>query len=159
MLEEVQLPDKYIGESKLDRDRIPPELEEYLDIFDHEKAGTLPRTKTSDHVIELEEGKTLPYGPIYPLSRIELKELQAYLVDNIKKGRIRLLKSLAGALILFILKKDGGLRLYVDYRGLNRVSIKNRYLLPLISEIFNRLLGVKYFSKVDIKDTYYRIRL
>ena len=80
-------------------------------------------------------------------------------MDNIKKGRIRPLKSPAGAPILFVPKKDGGLRLCVDYRGLNRVSVKNRYPLPLISEILDRLSGAKYFSKVDVKDAYYRIRL
>jgi hypothetical protein len=71
-------------------------------------------------------------------------------VDNIKKGRIRPLKSPAGAPILFVPKKDGGLRLCVDYRGLNRVSVKNRYPLPLISEILDRLSGAKYFNKVDV---------
>ncbi|OQE16552.1 hypothetical protein PENFLA_c027G03970 [Penicillium flavigenum] len=159
MPEEVWLPDENIGASKLDRDRIPPELEAYLDVFDHEKSGTLPRTKVSDHAIELEEGKAPPFGPIYPLSRTELRELWAYLVDNIKKGRIRPSKSPAGAPILFVPKKDGGLRLCVDYRGLNRVSVKNRYPLPLISEILDRLSGAKCFSKVDVKDAYYRIRL
>jgi hypothetical protein len=54
-------------------------------------------------------------------------------------------------------KKDGGLRLYVDYRGLNKVTIKNRYLLPLISKILDRLSGAKYFLKIDLKDIYYYI--
>lgn len=157
--EEIWLPDEDGNHLYLDANRIPPELEKYRDVFDHERAGTLPRTKLSDHVIELEEGKTPPYGPIYPLSRTELKELWAYLVDNIKKKRIRPSKSPAGALILFVLKKDGGLCLCVDYCGLNCVSVKNCYPLPLISEILDRLSGVKYFSKVDIKDAYYRIRL
>lgn len=80
-------------------------------------------------------------------------------MENIKKKRIRPSKSPTGALILFVPKKDGGLRLYVDYRGLNRVSVKNRYPLPLISEILDRLSGVQYFSKVDVKDAYYRIRI
>ena len=56
-------------------------------------------------------------------------------------------------------KKDGGLRLYVDYRGLNKVIVKNRYPLPLISETLNRLSGAKIFTKLDLKDTYYRVRI
>jgi hypothetical protein len=56
-------------------------------------------------------------------------------------------------------KKDGSLRLCVDYRGLNRVSVKNRYPLPLISEILDRITGAQYFSKIDVKDAYYRIRI
>jgi len=67
--------------------------------------------------------------------------------------------SLAGALILFILKKDGGLRLYIDYRRLNKVTIKNRHPLPLIRETLNRLNSLKIFTKLDLKDTYYRIRI
>ncbi|KAL2695022.1 hypothetical protein AAEP93_005845, partial [Penicillium crustosum] len=159
MPEQVWLPDEDTTDSTTDLSRVPPELEGYLDVFDHEKASTLPISKASDHAIEIEEGKTPPYGPIYPLSRTELKELWAYLVENIKKKRIRPSKSPAGAPILFVPKKDGGLRLCVDYRGLNRVSVKNRYPLPLISEILDRLSGVQYFSKVDVKDAYYRIRI
>ena len=56
-------------------------------------------------------------------------------------------------------KKDSGLRLYIDYRGLNAVTLKNRYPLSLITEILNRLYGAKVFSKLDLKDVYYRIRI
>ena len=67
--------------------------------------------------------------------------------------------SLAGALIFFIPKKDKGLRLYIDYRKLNTVTVKNRYLLPLITKILNRLYGASVFTKLNLKDTYYRIRI
>ena len=56
-------------------------------------------------------------------------------------------------------KKDGSLRLYVDYRGLNAVTIKNRHPLPLISKTLDRLVGVKVFSKLDIRNTYHRVRI
>ncbi|SCO20140.1 uncharacterized protein FFB20_15872 [Fusarium fujikuroi] len=79
------------------------------------------------------------YGPIYPLSQAELKELREYIQENLKTGRIRPSKSPAGSPILFVPKKDGGLRLCVDYRGLNAITIKNRYPLPLISEIMDRI--------------------
>lgn len=81
--------------------------------------------------------------------------LYAYIVDNLEKGRIRLSKSSVGALILFVSKKDRGLRLYIDYWRLNCILIKNRYPLPLISKILDRVIGLKYFFKIDIKDIYY----
>jgi len=74
-------------------------------------------------------------------------------------GRIRPSKSPAGSPILFVPKKDGSLRLCVDYRGLNKVTIKNRYPLPLISEILDRVVGAQYFSKIDLKEAYHRIRI
>ena len=65
----------------------------------------------------------------------------------------------AGAPILFVPKGNGELCLCVDYRGLNKITVKNRHPLPLISEILDRLLGAKFFSKIDIKEAYYRIRI
>jgi reverse transcriptase-like protein len=81
------------------------------------------------------------------------------LQDNLTKGFIRPSKSPAGAPILFAPKKDGTLRLCVDYRGLNKVTVKNRYPLPLISEIMDRVNGAKWLSKFDLKDAYHRIRI
>ena len=86
-------------------------------------------------------------------------ELRKYLDDALAKRRIRSSTSLVEVLILFILKKDDGLRLYIDYRDLNKVTKKNRYLLSLISEILDRLVDIKIFIKLDLKDTYYRIRI
>ena len=140
-------------------EQILKELLEFADIFLNEKAGTLPILKEGDHAIKIEEGKEPLYGPLYNLSQIELAELRRYLEDTLIKGWIYRLISLAGAPILFILKKDGGLRLYVDYRGLNTVTVKNRYLLPLITETLDRLCGSKKFTKLDLKDAYHRIRI
>jgi Reverse transcriptase (RNA-dependent DNA polymerase) len=109
--------------------------------------------------IELQLKKEPPYGPIYPLSPRELAALKEFLKENLEKGFIRESKSPAGAPILFAPKKDGSLRLCVDYRGLNAVTIKNRYPLPLITEIMDRVTGANYFSKIDLKDAYYRIRI
>jgi hypothetical protein len=96
---------------------------------------------------------------MYPLSLRELVALKEFLEENLAKGFIREFKSLAGALILFALKKDGSLRLCVDYQGLNAVTVKNRYPLPLISEIIDRVQRAYYFSKIDLKDAYYRLRI
>ena len=93
------------------------------------------------------------------MSLRELAALKEFLEENLAKGFIRESKSPAGALILFAPKKDGGLRLCVDYRGLNSITVKNHYPLPLITEIIDRVSGAQYFSKVDLKDVYYRLRI
>ena len=77
------------------------------------------------------------YRLIYPLSQTELAALWEFFKENLAKGFIRESKSPASVLILFIPKKDRGLRLYIDYKGLNSIIIKNRYFLPLITEIIN----------------------
>ena len=110
----------------------------------------LLRYKEIDYAIDILEGKEPLYGPIYPLSRRELKELRRFLDKNLANKRIRYSKSLANSLILFIPKRDGSLRLYIDYKGLNKITVKNRYLLPLISEILDRASGTKYFTKINI---------
>ena len=76
-----------------------------------------------------------------------------------RKGWITPSTSPAGAPILFVPKKDGTLRLCVDYRGLNAVTVKNRYPLPLITEILDRLVGAKFYTKLDLRDAYHRIRI
>lgn len=139
---------QYVGE-------IPPELKGYEDVFSKQKSKIMPPRKAMDHAIELIDGKTPPYGPIYPLSQRELQVLRQYINENLECGWIRPLKSPAGAPILFVPKKDGGLRLCVDYRGLNKITVKNCYPLPLVSEILDRLAGAKFFTKIDIQDVYY----
>jgi hypothetical protein len=107
----------------------------------------------------LQPGKEPPYGPIYPLSPRELAALKEFLEENLEKGFIQESKSPAGAPILFAPKKDGSLQLCVDYRGLNAITIKNRYPLPLITEIMDQVTRANYFSKIDLKDAYYRLRI
>ena len=99
------------------------------------------------------------YRLIYPLSLQELDTLKEALEDYLRKGFIRESKSPASAPILFAKKKDGSLRMCVDYRGLNAITIKNRYPLPLITEIMDRVAGAQVFSKIDLKDAYHRIHI
>ena len=136
---------------------LPEELIEYQDVFSTEEAGRLPSHQGNDHAIETTADP--PYGPLYNLSTKELEVLRTYLDDALAKGWIQHSTSPAGAPILFVPKKDGGLRLCVDYRGLNKVTVKNRHPLPLISETLDRLNGAKVFTKLDLKDAYHRIRI
>ncbi|KAH0129268.1 hypothetical protein KCU82_g20625, partial [Aureobasidium melanogenum] len=99
------------------------------------------------------------FGPIYALSEKELKTLREYLDENLARGFIRKSESPAGYPILFAPKKDGSLRLCVDYRKLNDITIKNRYPLPNIEELQDRLAKAKWFSKIDLKGAYNLIRM
>ena len=121
------------------------------------EATHFPDSAKVEHSIVVEEGKDVPYGPIYRLSAVELKALRDYLDSSLSKGWIQSSESPAGAPILFTPKKDGSLRLCVDYRGLNKVTVKNRYPLPLISEILDRLSGARVYTKLDLRDAYHRI--
>jgi Reverse transcriptase (RNA-dependent DNA polymerase)/RNase H-like domain found in reverse transcriptase len=141
---------------------VVPELQqeyaEFADVFSEAKAVTLPPLGGPEHAIELEGGEP-PYGPIYNLSERELKVLREYLRDAMERGWIRESNSAAGAPILFMPKKGGELHLCVDYRGLNRITRKNRYPLPLMSEILNRVVSTKRYTKIDLRNVYHRIRI
>ena len=105
------------------------------------------------------DGKTPPFGPLYAMSRNELQALKAWLEKNLKKGFIRPSSSAAASPVLFVKKADGSLRFCVDYRGLNNISVKDRYPLPLTKESLNNLKGMKYFTKIDIISAFNNIRI
>jgi hypothetical protein len=128
-------------------------------VFSKEGAATLAQHRVQDHAIDLEPYTMPPQLGLYNLLQRELQVLREYLDATLKKGWIRVSRSPSAALILFVPKKDGGDRLCVDYRSLNKVMIKNRYLLLLISELLNRLGYVKVFTKLDLRNAYYRLRI
>ena len=145
--------------SKSPDDIVPPQYQKYKEVFSEKEADSLPKHGPFDHSIPIMEGENPPFGPIYPLSKVELNTLSEYLDENLKKGFIRKSSSPAGAPILFVKKKDGSLRLCVDYRGLNKITTKNRYPLPLINELLDRLATAKFYTKLDIRNAYHRIRI
>ena len=98
-------------------------------------------------------------GGMYPISPEHDAELKEYLRKNLKKGFIRPGSGLMASPILFVKKPNGKWRLCVDYRRLNGVTRKNRYPLPLISELMDRLQGAKWFTKFDVREGFYRIRI
>jgi hypothetical protein len=113
----------------------------FADVFDVREAGRLPPHREVDHAIDLIPDKTPPYQRTYQLSPAEQEALAEFITDALEKGWIQESVSPAGAPILFVPKKNGTLRLCVDYRGLNDITIKNRHPLPLISELLDRLNG------------------
>ena len=137
---------------------ISPKYKDYKHVFSEEEARKLPPHGPHNHSIET-EGREPPYGPLYNFSADELKVLREYIEEQLAKGFIQPSSSPAGALVLFVPKKDRGLQLYVDYRDLNNLTKMNRYPLPLISEALDRLVGAKVYIKLDIRDAYNMIRI
>jgi hypothetical protein len=93
----------------------------------------LPKYPPYNCTIDLQDGAQPSYGPIYNLSQNELSALKDYIEENLAKNFIHHSKSLAGAPIFFVKKEDKFLQMCVDYRGLNKITVKNCYPLPLIS--------------------------
>ncbi|XP_069593719.1 uncharacterized protein [Ranitomeya imitator] len=100
-----------------------------------------------------------PRGIIYPLSPAETQAMSEYVQENLAKGFIRKSSSPAGAAFFFVKKKDGYLHPCIDYRGLNNITVKNKYPLPLISELFDRLRGARVFTKLDLRGAYNLVRI
>jgi len=139
--------------------KILPECRDHADIFSQGKINALPEHSKYDHRIDLIPEAKLPDGPIYPLSKKELDTHWDYIREMEDHGKIRRSSSPIGAPILFVPKPDGRLRLCVDYRGLNKITIKNKYPLPLMSELRSRLGKATIFTKLDLKNGYYLIRM
>ncbi|KAJ9511015.1 hypothetical protein QJQ45_002809 [Haematococcus lacustris] len=134
-------------------------LSEHIEVFPKELPSVhdLPH-RSVDHVIQLESG-TPPNRPVYRMSQEELDELKRQLDELLAKGYIRPSTSPFGSAVLFVRKKDGSLRLCVDYRALNQLTIKNRYPLPRIDDLLDQLAGATVFSKIDLKSGYHQIRV
>jgi len=139
--------------------RIPARYQDFVDVFRKTQAETLPQHRPIDHAIDLEPGYKLPYGRIYSLSEVELKTMTAYIETHQASGFIQRASSPAAAPILFAKKKDGGLRLCVDYRALNLHTAMIRYPLPLISELLDRVRGARVLTKLDLRNAYHLIRI
>ena len=140
--------------------KLPNEYAEYETLFQEEAIDdALPKHQAWDHEIKLIPGKQPTKKPIYPLSRDKAVALAEYVKENEAKGFIRKSQSPAGYPILFVPKSDGGLRLCVDYRALNDITVKNSYPLPLIGELQDKLQGKKWFTKFDIPGAFNRIRM
>ncbi|KAJ6436324.1 mRNA 3 end-processing YTH1 [Purpureocillium lavendulum] len=139
--------------------KVPHHYHEFLKVFDQSEADKLPPHRDCDHEIQLQPGTTPPHGPLYSMSEDELVVLRKFLQENLDKGFIRASTSPAASPVLFAKKPGGGLRFCVDYRGLNAITIKNRYPLPLIQETLSQLSQAKYFTKLDVVAAFNRIRI
>lgn len=134
-------------------------IAEFQDVFPEELPDGLPPKRNMVHRIDEKEGSIPVNGPIYRLSHKELETLRKYLQEEVNAGRINPSCSPYGSPVLFVPKKDGTIRLCVDYRALNKQTIKNRYPLPRIDDLLDQLYGAKYFSKIDLKSGYNQVRI
>jgi hypothetical protein len=135
-----------------------PTLREYRDVFLEEVSGLPPR-RDIDFSIELAPRAAPVSRTPYRMNTPELIELKLQLKEMIDRGYIWPNVSPWGALVLFVKKKDGTLRLCIDYRQLDKVTIKNKYPLPKIDDMFDQLRGASIFSKIDLRSGYHQIRI
>ncbi|KAM2086619.1 hypothetical protein ACFX1R_024133 [Malus domestica] len=130
----------------------------FLDVFPEDLPGLPP-----DRDVEFDIDLLLGTNPIsltpYRMALAELRELKVQLQELVDKGFIQPSTSPWGAPVLFVRKKDGTLRLCIDYRQLNQVTIKNRYPLPRIDDLFDQLKGAYVFSKIDLRSGYYQLKI
>ncbi|GBG82833.1 hypothetical protein CBR_g36363 [Chara braunii] len=141
--------------------KMPPEIEGVVAKYPHlfeEPTGVVEREVV--HAIEIIPGSSIPKGMIYRMSPGELDELRRQLKELVEKGWIRPSVSPYGSPVLFVPKKmEGTLRMCIDYRGLNAITVKNREPLLRIDHLLNRVQGCRYFSKIDLKSGYHQIAI
>jgi len=138
---------------------LPDCVRGFESVFAKEDFDVLPEHRQWDHAIELIPGTKSKSSKVYPLSPVEQKELDSFLEENLRTGRIHPSKSPMAAPVFFIKKKDGSLWLVQDYRALNSMTVKNKYPLPLISELISQLRRARYFTKLDVHWGFNNVRI
>ena len=146
-------------EAALDLSAIPEDYRDFADVFSKAKADTLAEHRPYNLKIDLEDGAQPPPGCVYSLSPSELKSLHEFIDEHLSIGFIRPSSSPHRAPILFVKKKDGSLRLCVDFRGLNHITRKDRYPLPLISDLLDSPGKACIYTKIDLRHAYHLVRI
>jgi hypothetical protein len=119
----------------------------------------MPHNRDIEFVIELKPATTPIYKTPYRMATSELAELKEHIKELLEKGFIYPRSSLWGAPMIFVPKKDGTQRLCVDYHALNEVTVKNKYPLPRINDLFDQLRGLCVFSKIDLRSGYHQLKI
>jgi hypothetical protein len=135
-----------------------PVVNEFPDVFPEELLG-MPPDRDIEFEIELKPGTSPIYKTPYRMATPELAELKAHIKESLEKGFIHPSSSLWGAPMIFVLKKDGTQMLCVDYRALNEVTIKNKYPLPRIDDLFDQLCGACVFSNINLRSGYHQLKI
>uniref|UniRef100_A0A9J7Y6K0 Gypsy retrotransposon integrase-like protein 1 n=1 Tax=Cyprinus carpio carpio TaxID=630221 RepID=A0A9J7Y6K0_CYPCA len=148
-----------LQEEEADLSRVPACYHDLRTVFSRSRAVSLPPHRPYDCAIDLLPGASPPRGRLYSLSAPEREAMEKYLSDSLAAGIIRPSSSPAGAGFFFVKKKDGSLRPCIDYRGLNDITVKNRYPLPLMSSAFDLLQGAEFFTKLDLRNAYHLVRI
>ena len=130
-------------------------VEEYRDIFTSPTG--VPLHCQVKHPIDLTPGASLPNGPIYRCSILENDEIKRQIQELLQKGHIRPISSPYGSRIVLVQNKDRTWRLCIDYWALKKITIQNRYLIPRIDDLLDKIKGEKYFSKIDLNFGYHQV--
>jgi len=138
---------------------IPLEFRKYAKVFSDEEAQQLLKHQPWDHKIDLITGQTMKKTLVYRLTPPEKVALQEYITNGLKRGTLRRSEAADACSFFFINKKDRKLRPVQDYRPLNAITKKNAALIPLIPELVNKLLGARFFTKLDVRWEYNNIRI
>jgi len=138
---------------------IPPEFRQYGKVFSDEEAQRLPKHQPWDHKIDLIPGMEMKKTTVYRLTPIKKVALKEYIEDGLKRGTLHRSKAPHACSFFFINKKDGKLRPVQDYRPLNAITVKNAAPIPLIPELIDKLLGARFFTKLDIRWGYNNIQV
>jgi hypothetical protein len=133
-------------------------VEEFMYVFPEELPGMTPEREV-EFYIDLIPGTAPIAKRPYRMAPTELAELKLQIAELQQKGYIRPSSSPWGAPVLFVTKKDGSMRMCIDYRSLNEVTIKDKYPLPRIDDLFDQLQGAKCFSKIDLRSGYHQLRI
>jgi hypothetical protein len=135
-----------------------PVVNEFPDVFPEELPG-MPPDRDIEFVIELMPGTTPIYKTPYRMATLEFVKLKEHITELLEKEFIHPSSSPWGGLVIFIPKKDGTQRLCVDYRALNEVTIKNKYPLSRIDDLFDQLHGARVFSKINLRSGYHQLKI
>ena len=138
---------------------VPEKFHRWIKVFGKKQLERMPTRKVWDHTIEVKKGFVLRKRKMYPLSREEREEVREFMKEQLRKGYIQPSKSPQTALVFFVGKKDGKKRMVQDYRYLNEWTIKNNYLLPLISDVLENIRMKKLFTKMDLRWGYNNVRI
>jgi hypothetical protein len=148
-----------IGTTAVNQQDLNRLLHKYRARFPAELPKFKPVGNMVKHTITLEPGAKPPCRPIYRLSQPELDEMRKQIAELLLKGYIEPSSSPYGAPVLFVKKKDGGLRMCIDYRALNQLTVKNKYPLPRIDDLLDSLNGSTCYTSLDLKSGYYQIQI
>ncbi len=139
--------------------KLSSEYQDFLDVFDRAQADKLPPHRSYDHKIELTNDVTPPRCRAYRMSPYKLQKVKEYLNENLSKGFITPSKAPYFSPVLFALKVNGDLRFCVDYRKLNAIIKRNRYSLPLIDEVIDKIVGCKHLTRLNIISAFNKLRM
>ncbi len=146
-------------QESVDLSRVPSSYHQFKAVFSKSRATSLPPHRPYDCAIELIPGSCPPRGRIFSLSSPECTAMDTYIKESLAAGIIRTSTSPAGVGFFFVGKKDGGLRPCIDYRGLNKITVRNRYPLPLMATAFELLQEASFFTKLDLRNAYHLMRI